>query len=1278
MTEQHAEAPEHFVLDQLAHTPDQRDILHGGDFDSLRITLPSDEERRSWSYGEVTLAETMNASSGLPVFGGLFCQRIFGPTRSLMCFCGHLKGEEYEGTKCPICHVDCVNSSARKERMGHIELAAPVAHTWYARGAPNKMALLLNIQVDDLRAVIGYKAYLALDIDKTALEREIEREGNDESEEAQRWTKILETILARGVIPALEGSEVRKRLQGKVTLETGAAVIRKALERINLDELYRELLMALEGENEEEETVNVDKTLARLRAVAAFIEGDCRPENMIMTTLPVLPPDMRPIVEMGSGQIASSDLNDLYLLVLRRNKRVKRMIAHEGTIPDLMIWAEKRLLQAAVDALYDNGRDGRATSRNGRPLRSLAEMLKGKPGRFRQNLLGKRVDFSGRSVIVSGPELRMNQCGLPRKMALELYKPFVMARLMADSKVDVRGRRHARRMVERQSGHSESAHHTEESRIEEEAVWGALDEAVKGHPVLLNRAPTLHRLGMQAFYPVLIEGNAIKLHPLVTTSFNADFDGDQMAVHLPISHEAIEEARTLMINSANMLSPSSGEAILAPSLDMVLGCYYLTMAYDGLRGHGKQYLSTDDALLAYEFKHIELHAKIWVTIENEWVETTVGRILFNQALAGKIPYQNATIDKKGLKRLTAHVAFNLPVEDAMVVLDGMKDAGFYYAGAGGVTIAISDIEIPKEKDTAVADAEKIIERLRELYLDGCLSDEGMYDHTIAVWTDANDKVTQYISDIIEAYGGEDVPEERRSSTGIGLYMMASSGAKGNLSQIKQMSGMRGLMADPSGRTIERPIKTSFREGLSVLDYFISSHGARKGLTDTALRTADSGYLTRRLIDVMQYMLIKEADCGDADGFWVDATAQDKLLPSFDERTTTRYLASAAFDRTGKLIAEGGTLITEALADRIEQEGSGAMIRSPASCKAVAGLCQMCYGLSLATRQLPRIGEAVGIIAAQAIGEPGTQLTMRTFHTGGVAGADITSGLPRVQELVEARPPKGKAVLAPFSGYVTVEDSSEARAVTITPHALEEFCLTLPPEGEIIVQNGQTVAAGEPLARVRGEIMRAPFAEQVFIYGQKQQDTLICMARKTEEQQPATLTVPQGLKIIVQDDDHVGTGEALSEGSKDLQELLDLTDAATVQRYIVDEIQKVYRGQGVETHDKHIEIVVRLMLEKSVVSEMGDSDHLVQDIVRTAELEAENAKLLMRSMQPIQYTPTIQGITRVASSVPSFLSAASFQETVKALTDAAVRSADDPMVGLKENVILGRLIPARFD
>ena len=1251
------------------------------DFDALKISLASDEEKLSWSYGEVTEGETLSYSDRQPVFGGLFCQRIFGPTRKFMCFCSHLKGDRYAGEKCSICGVDCVDTTARRERMGHIELATPVVHTWYARGTPNRIALLLDLQVKDLRAIINYNAYLVMHIDTDALARYREYEESLDSEEAKRRVEMYDAVLA-GSIGILEGDALLEYMRGalgdsdSLALDTGAAAIRTMLERLDLYNMTYELRLALDDMDEEDG--DREKVLARLKVVNSFARGGIRPEWMVMTVLPVMPPDLRPILEMESGSVASSDINDLYLRVIHRNNRLKRLMRDDFLLPKLMVWTEKRLVQAAVDALFDNGRDKAATGRSGRPLRSIAEMLKGKPGRFRQNLLGKRVDYSGRSVIVSGPELRMDQCGLPRKMALELFKPFVISRMLASGDSIVLGRRHARRMVERQMGHREALGNSREARREEEIVWNALDEAIRGHPVLLNRAPTLHRLGMQAFYPALVEGNAIKLHPLVTTSFNADFDGDQMAVHLPISKEAVEEAKTLMISSSNMLSPSSGEAILAPSLDMVLGCYYLTMEFSGLPGEGTKFHTRDDALLAHEFGYVAMHAKIWVLVDGEWTETTIGRILFNEALGGKIPYQNMTIDKRALKRITSEVAFNVPVEDAVKVLDGMKDAGFYYAAVGGVTIAMSDIEIPADKPEIVRAADKEIGQLRELYLDGCLTNEELYDHTIKVWTEANERVTQSISDIIESYGGQDAPLERRSSTGIGLYMMASSGAKGNLSQIKQMSGMRGLMADPSGRTIERPIKTSFREGLSVLDYFISSHGARKGLTDTALRTADSGYLTRRLIDVSQYVVVNSHDCGDSDGLWVESATSDKLLPSFEERALSRYAARDILDLDGELVADAGELITPEIAALVASRCNGVFIRSPVGCKNDAGICRICYGLSLATWQLPRIGEAVGIIAAQSIGEPGTQLTMRTFHTGGVAGADITSGLPRVQEIFEARPPNGVAVLSLNHGIVEIEENEGRSTVTVNPLTADEFYREIGTEGYLMIEHGEAVLQGQPLALVDGVEVTAPWQGQVYVYGEFSGLRAVAMGRYVESEAAQSYLIPAGRKVAVKEGDYVVPGDALSLGSKDMRELLELTDRTAVMRYIVDEVQRVYRGQGVETHDKHIEIVASLMLSHSKIIDPGDSDYFQGDLEPTHEIETVDAKLRSAGMRPIEYKAAIQGITRVASGVKSFLSAASFQETTKALTEAAASSAVDTLDGLKENVILGRLIPARFN
>ena len=1045
------------------------------------------------------------------------------------------------------------------------------------------------------------------------------------------------------------------------------------------------------------------KAFKRLRLIESFRKSGNKPEWMILVAQPVLPPELRPMVQLDGGRFATSDLNDLYRRVINRNNRLKRLTDLQA--PEIIVRNEKRMLQESVDALVDNGRRGRAVAgSHNHKLKSLSDLLRGKQGRFRQNLLGKRVDYSGRSVIIVGPELKLHQCGLPRKMALELFKPFVMNRLVLNGYAH--NIKSAKRLAE----------------SERPEVWDILENVVKDRPVLLNRAPTLHRLGIQAFQPVLIEGSAIRLHPLVTTAFNADFDGDKMAVHVPLSREAVWEAKKMMLSTYNMLAPSSGEPIVAPTLDMVLGCFYMTQARKDARGHGKRFAGIDDARLAYELDKIDLRAPIKVRdgvsasgngkfadVDGDtdaWMETTPGRIIFNDALPPELGFYNTVIDKGVLKDITSQAHELLGSDATSEILDNIKDLGFGYAAKAGITIAINDVEVPGEKAGILADADENIATLDTMYNDGLLTESDRYRQTVDIWTSANDDLTKAVEDNLSKYGGRrsgevaDDDDESdgalMSNSGIGLYMMATSGAKGNIAQIKQMAGMRGLMSDPKGFIIERPVRSSFREGLSVLEYFLSTHGARKGLTDTALRTADSGYLTRRLIDVAQELIILEEDCETVEGMLIENKQGDSLLPSFADRAKSRYAAEPVADPdTGEIIVGRNEILTSDILARIAAADiPGVVVRSALACEAERGLCRMCYGLSLASWKPIMIGEAVGIIAAQSIGEPGTQLTMRTFHTGGIAGSDITSGLPRVQELFEARIPKGEAVLSEIDGSVDVTETTEGRVASVVnieeyydeyplpPDALDKISLQV-AEGDM-VEIGDTLATlpeapADETADASAETALAPNDIVARVSGEVRftEDGGMLTIR-WEDEERREYQIPAAANVIVNAGEHIAAGEPITAGPKNPQLILSLQGLEAVRQYLIDEVQKVYRSQGVTIHDKHIEVIVSQMLRKVEIEESGDSSMLPGDQIDRKTFDERTADVLAEGGEPATARPILLGITRASLKMDSFLSAASFQETTRVLTEAAVNGEKDYLRGLKENVIIGRLIPARLD
>ena len=1154
------------------------------EFDSIKIGLASPEKIREWSRGEVTKPETINYRTLKPERDGLFCEKIFGPSKDWECHCGKYRKIRHKGVICDKCGVEVTKSSVRRERMGHIELSAPVSHIWYFKGIPSRMGLILDLTPRILEKVLYFAAYIVLDPGTTDLEKKqvlTEREYQDALEKFGHEFRV-------GM-----GAEAIKELLDEIDLEKDVVILKEELA------------------NESSKGQKRAKIVKRLEAVEAFRESGNKPSWMILDAIPVIPPDLRPMVQLDGGRFATSDLNDLYRRIINRNNRLKKLL--ELGAPDIIVRNEKRMLQEAVDALIDNGRRGRAVTGPGnRELKSLSNMLKGKSGRFRQNLLGKRVDYSGRSVIVVGPELKIYQCGLPKEMAIELFKPFVMREL------DYRGIclniKAAKKMVERL----------------DEQVWDVLEDVIKEHPVMLNRAPTLHRLGIQAFEPILVEGKAIKLHPLVCTAFNADFDGDQMAVHLPLSVEAQAECRFLLLSPNNLLKPSDGAPVAVPSQDMVLGIYYLTQERPGEYGEGKFFKNINEAILAYENGVIGLHAKIRVRVEKTLpggrvisgiVESTLGRFLFNEILPQDLGFQARTNDeemlqpevnflvkKKELKKILEKVINTHGATKTAEVLDLVKAIGYKYSTRAAMTVSISDMTVPEAKANMLAEAQEKVDRIANNYRRGMITEDERYRGVINVWNTTDGNLTKALMDGLDKYNN--------------IYMMADSGARGSDQQIKQLAGMRGLMADTSGRTIELPIKSNFREGLDVLEYFISAHGARKGLSDTALRTADSGYLTRRMVDVCQELIIREKDCcidrNEISGMYVSALRDGKeMIETLENRIKGRYSVEEIKDKNGEVIVKANHMITPSRAARIAESGvdengdkiEKVKIRTILTCKSHLGICSKCYGANMATGEAVQVGEAVGIIAAQSIGEPGTQLTMRTFHTGGVAGNDITMGLPRVEELFEARKPKGLAIIAEFAGTATISEKDK-RIITIDD-------------------------------------------------GEKSKDYVI----------------NYGARIKILDGQHVEAGDELTEGSINPHDLLEVKKIEAVESYLIREVQKVYGLQGVDLADKHIEVIVRQMLKRQRIEEAGDTEFLPGSLVDRLEIEDINEKMIAEGKEPAVVADVILGITKAALATDSFLSAASFQETTKVLTDAAIKGKIDPLVGLKENVIIGKLIPA---
>ena len=1155
-------------------------------FDAIRIGLASPEKIREWSRGEVKKPETINYRTLKPEKDGLFCERIFGPSKDWECHCGKYKKIRYKGVVCDRCGVEVTKSNVRRERMGHIELAAPVSHIWYFKGIPSRMGLILDLSPRTLEKVLYFASYIVLDAGDTELQY-------------------------KQVLSEKEYQDMREKYGSRFRVGMGAESVKELLQAIDLEKESVELKAGLKDASGQKRA----RIIKRLEVVEAFRESGNKPEWMILDAVPVIPPDLRPMVQLDGGRFATSDLNDLYRRIINRNNRLTRLL--ELGAPDIIVRNEKRMLQEAVDALIDNGRRGRpVTGPGNRALKSLSDMLKGKSGRFRQNLLGKRVDYSGRSVIVVGPELKIYQCGLPKEMAIELFKPFVMKELVQNG--TAHNIKSAKKMVERQ--------------VQPE-VWDVLEDVIKEHPVMLNRAPTLHRLGIQAFEPILVEGKAIKLHPLVCTAFNADFDGDQMAVHLPLSVEAQAECRFLLLSPNNLLKPSDGGPVAVPSQDMVLGIYYLTQERPGSEGEGKFFKNLNEAILAYENKVIRLQSTIKVRVTRTLadgtemtgiVESTLGRFLFNEILPQDLGFVDRTIPgnelvlevdfhvgKKGLKQILEKVINTHGATRTAEVLDDIKAMGYKYSTRAAMTVSISDMTVPPEKPELIKKAQDTVDKITRNYKRGLITEEERYKEVVETWKDTDAILTKALLDGLDRYNN--------------IYMMADSGARGSDKQIKQLAGMRGLMADTTGHTIELPIKSNFREGLDVLEYFMSAHGARKGMSDTALRTADSGYLTRRMVDVSQDLIVREVDCcegkGEIPGMVVKAFMDGKEeIESLQDRITGRFACETVYDKDGNVLVKANHMITPRRAAAIMKNGvdkdgnpiDSLKIRTILTCKSHIGVCAKCYGANMATGEAVQVGEAVGIIAAQSIGEPGTQLTMRTFHSGGVAGGDITQGLPRVEELFEARKPKGLAIVTEIGGLATINDMKKKR--------------------EVIITNNET---GES----------------------------------------KTYLIPFDSRIKIMDGTTVEAGDALTEGSINPHDILKIKGVRAVQDYLLQEVQRVYRLQGVEINDKHIEMIVRQMLKKVRVEDNGDSDFLPGTLVDILDYADENERLIEEGKQPAEGKQVLLGITKASLATNSFLSAASFQETTKVLTEAAIKGKVDPLIGLKENVIIGKLIPA---
>ncbi len=1267
-------------------------MLEVNDFDAVRISLASPEQIRSWSYGEVTKPETINYRTLKPERDGLFCERIFGPTKDFECFCGKYKKIRYKGIICDKCGVEVARAKVRRERMGHIELACPVSHIWFAKGVPSRLGLLLDLSPRSLDRVLYFSHYIITFINEEKRQAIIKKMEDDLAAEVGKRQSEVDTKIAemdqneasvedinqlRGnfadeeiklredlsagieqikdlhikeLLAESQYNELKQKYGDIFEAGMGAEAILKITKSINLEQMRNELIQegfSASGQRRK-------KASKQLQVVEAFRRSSNKPEWMVLTVLPVLPPDLRPMVQLDGGRFATSDLNDLYRRVINRNNRLHHLM--DIGAPEIIVRNEKRMLQEAVDSLIDNGRRGRAVSVSGNhKLKSLSDMLRGKQGRFRQNLLGKRVDYSGRSVIVVGPELKLHQCGLPRRMALELFKPFVMRYLV--QKDLAHNIKSARRLVER-------------ARPE---VYDILEEVIKERPVLLNRAPTLHRLSVQAFEAVPIDGSAIQIHPLVCSAFNADFDGDQMAVHVPLSKEAVAEARELMLSIHNMLLPSSGDPVVTPTLDMVLGSYYLTTLRAGSKGEGSVLGSFEEARLAYDLGVIDIRAEIEVREASrgfDRIKTSVGRIIFNEALPKEIGFVNKVVDKSGLKQIVSDCYKVLSNEDTADVLDSIKKLGFHYATTSGITIAASDIEVPAAKPALIKEAEVKALAIANQFRQGLIDEDERYNGVVEVWTEVADRLTDVLTQSMD-----------RTS---GMYMMSTSGAKGNISQIKQMAGMRGLMTNPSGRIIDFPIKSSLREGLSVLEYFISTHGARKGLADTALRTSSSGYLTRRLIDVAQDLITREDDCKTEEGIWISESPENSLLPPLPKRILGRLAAAKVVDpKTGETIVERNEEIDEKKSSEISARGvTKVYVRSPLSCQSRWGVCRMCYGRDLSRGRLVEPNTAVGIIAAQSIGEPGTQLTLRTFHTGGIIGLDITTGLPRVEELFEARTPKAQALIAEIDGTAEITQDEEGHKIKISNSEWLTDEYNLPNDWQLMVDNGQSVEAGTILASAVPEPdKKAEETAEIAapsITAQRGGEVTLGDGKlyiKYEEKEEREYIVPAAAQMRIKNGVKVEAGMQLTEGSLNPQDLMRIMGRNAVQQYVVEEVQKVYRSQGVNINDKHIETITRQMLTQVRITSSGDTKLVTGEIVDKFHYEDTNAKVLAEGGEPATALPILLGITRASLNTDSWLAAASFQETTRVLTEAAVYGKIDKLIGLKENVIIGKLIPA---
>ena len=1288
-------------------------------FNAIRISVASPEQIMNWSHGEVTKPETINYRTLRPEKDGLFCERLFGPTKDWECFCGKYKRIRYRGVVCDRCGVEVTRSKVRRERMGHIRLAAPVTHIWFSKTTPSRLGLLLDLSPRNLERVLYFAQHIIVSVDEETRQETLEGEQANYDRESGKLAQVAEEEIAalRERMEALAGGEPdpAKDAEGfSLQIEIDATTDRLAQEQSELkekfqstvDELddlrvhkliaesrFRELkehygevfqasmgaeailniLRSIDLEALRDQLVNEmrstsgqrrKKAIKRLRVVEAFRKSGNRVEDMVLTILPVLPPELRPMVQLDGGRFATSDLNDLYRRVINRNNRLKRLM--DLGAPEIIIRNEKRMLQESVDALIDNGRRGRPIQgSHNHKLKSLSDLLRGKQGRFRQNLLGKRVDYSGRSVIVVGPELRMDECGLPKRMALELFKPFVMHRLVVLGIAP--NIKSAKRMVER-------------ARPE---VWDILEEVIKDRPVLLNRAPTLHRLGIQSFMPVLIEGSAIQIHPLVCSAFNADFDGDQMAVHVPLSRMAVHEAKVAMLSTHNMLSPASGEPLVAPTLDMVMGCYYLTEVREGAKGEDSRFYDFDEARIAHAAELIDLRARILVSDVagcDGPVETTLGRLIFNEILPDVVEFRNQLMDRDAIKDLTADLYRNLSNNETAEALDRIKQMGFHYATTSGVTIAINDIQVSPKKSAILDEATQLVANYEEQYLSGLMSEEERYNLAVQAWTHASDQTEELVRDELSTFGG--------------IAVMAVSGTKGNISQIKQMAGMRGLMSNPKGRIIDLPIKSSFREGLTALEYFISTHGARKGLADTALRTADSGYLTRRLVDVSQEVIALEEDCETLDAFWIVARRDDQTGATLADRIVGRMAATPlAHPETGEIIVDRNEEINEGLAQQIFQAGMTEVpVRSPLMCEARRGVCRMCYGRLPATGNLIELGQAAGIIAAQSIGEPGTQLTMRTFHTGGIAGVDITSGLPRVEELFEARVPKGAALLADIDGVVSVVTDEDGRTLRVVSREEYGEDYVIPEDCQLLVEDDEYVEPGMILAQrvvqlpegaegdgdPEGEGAASTTEEIVANIGGRIVLAPGALSIVWEDVEEREHIIPAASRILVEDGQEIRAGDALTAGPLNPHDILHIRGKDDLERYLVDEVQQVYLSQGVNIHDKHIEIILRQMLRRVSVESTGDTEYIPGQMVDKFVFQEKNAQVLAEGGEPATAKPIFLGITRASLLTDSFLAAASFQETTRVLTQAAVSGAHDWLLGLKENVIIGRLIPARVE